>query len=130
MDYKAQLKHPKWQKKRLEIMQRDNFQCQCCLNKEETLNVHHRKYIKNKKIWEYDNDDLITLCDSCHNEVHKHLDSGYNGSCQVKRSIDYNIDFIDLVIIEHRLIQLATEQNSIKTAIQLLTSQVIKKYQI
>jgi hypothetical protein len=69
MNYSEQLKSPKWQKKRLEIMQRDNFTCQLCGDKETTLNVHHIVYINNKKCWEYKNKDLITLCEHCHKEV-------------------------------------------------------------
>ena len=33
MNYSEQLKSPKWQKKRLEIMQRDKFTCQLCGDK-------------------------------------------------------------------------------------------------
>jgi 5-methylcytosine-specific restriction endonuclease McrA len=34
------------------------------------LQVHHKKYINGKRLWEYENDDLITLCNDCHNETH------------------------------------------------------------
>jgi hypothetical protein len=67
--YSDLLKHPKWQKKRLEIMQRDNFECQLCHDKETSLNVHHKKYINGKKPWEYKNDDLVTLCKHCHEVI-------------------------------------------------------------
>ena len=36
-----------------------------------TLNVHHKKYISGHKAWEYDREDLITLCQECHFETHK-----------------------------------------------------------
>jgi hypothetical protein len=35
------------------------------------LQVHHKKYIKDLMIWEYQDTDLITLCKSCHIETHK-----------------------------------------------------------
>lgn len=35
------------------------------------LNVHHKVYRKNKLAWEYPDEDLITLCWSCHEEIHK-----------------------------------------------------------
>jgi hypothetical protein len=70
MDYKEQIKHPKWQKKRLEILERDNFTCCDCTSCEKTLNVHHLKYEKNRFIWDYHNDDLITLCQDCHKSIH------------------------------------------------------------
>lgn len=70
-DYSELLKHPKWQKKRLEIMKRDEFKCRFCGNDEETLHVHHIKYNGGCKPWEYDNGLLITLCDKCHKSEHK-----------------------------------------------------------
>ena len=67
-DYLEALASPQWQKKRLEIMQRDNFTCQFCGHKDRTLHIHHKVYEKGKKPWEYDNKDLITLCDRCHED--------------------------------------------------------------
>lgn len=62
-------RHPKWQKRRLEIMSRDNFACRKCGDKNSTLNVHHIKY-NGLKAWEYDDDLLITYCEECHKEEH------------------------------------------------------------
>jgi len=76
LSYKDQLRKPEWQKKRLEIMQRDNFTCQICLDTQETLQVHHKSYDNDKKAWEYGNDRLITLCETCHNELTEHLKKG------------------------------------------------------
>ena len=73
MDYNDKLRDPRWQKRRLEIMERDNFTCQICgsgLNDGEPLNVHHKKYINGKEIWEYSDGMLITLCEKCHKKVH------------------------------------------------------------
>lgn len=69
--YWEKLKDPRWQKKRLEIMQRDDFSCQVCSSKDNTLNVHHRIYRKGKSPWEYEESDLVTLCEKCHGEVTK-----------------------------------------------------------
>src|SRR5665647_714409 len=66
--YAELLRDPRWQKKRLEIMQRDEFTCQCCFDSESTLNVHHCHYEKGKLPWEYDGMALITLCESCHEQ--------------------------------------------------------------
>ncbi len=69
MAYIDDLKNPKWQKKRLEIYSRDKFKCMLCGDTETTLNVHHIVYKKEyKKPWEYPNNLLITLCESCHKE--------------------------------------------------------------
>ncbi len=71
MDYKEQYKHPKWQKKRLEILERDDFTCQRCLNKNDELHVHHHYYERNKNVWEYPNQCLVSLCKDCHKEIEK-----------------------------------------------------------
>ena len=78
MDYKEQIKSPKWQKRRLEIMQKDNFTCQLCGDTESMLNVHHLTYHKDKKIWEYEDWELITLCENCHKEEHSSIDDVIN----------------------------------------------------
>ena len=70
MTYKEQIKHPKWQKKRLEILKRDDFKCKYCKSEDKTLNVHHICYISGLKIWEYDNELLITLCEDHHDLIH------------------------------------------------------------
>lgn len=70
MNYQEQIKSPKWQRRRLEILNRDNFTCQICGCQEKTLNVHHLMYDKNKEIWDYDDWQLITLCEDCHDNEH------------------------------------------------------------
>jgi len=62
--YKEKLRDPRWQRLRLEIMQRDQFKCCCCGDSSETLNVHHLKYSANP--WDTHPDDLETLCHLCH----------------------------------------------------------------
>lgn len=62
--YLEKLKSPKWQKKRLEILQRDNFTCQLCSDTETELQVHHLKYTGEP--YEAPNNDLQTLCKHCH----------------------------------------------------------------
>ena len=66
MNYSEKLKDPRWQKKRLEILKRDNFTCKKCGDKTTTLHIHHLKYMKNKEPWETPKKDLITLCEDCH----------------------------------------------------------------
>jgi hypothetical protein len=71
MSYSEQLKSPKWQKKRLEIFNRDEFTCKCCNSKEKQLNVHHKTYTPNFKAWEYKDSVYVTLCGECHELLHK-----------------------------------------------------------
>lgn len=71
MNYSETLKDPRWQKKRLSILERDEFKCRECGDTESTLNVHHKKYDFNKNPWDYNDSNLITLCENCHKEKHK-----------------------------------------------------------
>jgi len=70
-EYYKLLKDPRWQKKRLEVMERDEFTCQLCGQTERTLHIHHLKYFKNRNPWEIDNKFLLTLCELCHEEEGK-----------------------------------------------------------
>lgn len=67
MTYQEKLKDPRWQKKRLQILDRDEWCCQKCYDTESTLQIHHR-YYKKCDPWEYPNEALITLCGDCHLE--------------------------------------------------------------
>jgi hypothetical protein len=67
--YWEKLQDPRWQKKRLEIMQRDEFKCSRCNRDDVTLSVHHRIYRKKCEPWEYGDEDLTTLCKPCHEAV-------------------------------------------------------------
>jgi hypothetical protein len=68
MTYAEQLKHPKWQKKRLRVLERADFKCQSCLETDKTLHVHHKLYRKGAMAWEYDDNDLAVLCETCHQD--------------------------------------------------------------
>jgi len=69
-EFWAHYQDPRWQKMRLEIMQRDDFTCRDCRDKEKTLNVHHAYYVKGRRPWEYPAFSLETLCRDCHEERH------------------------------------------------------------
>lgn len=69
-DYLEKLKDPRWQKKRLEIMERDRWACQLCGDEESTLMIHHFYYEKSNP-WDCENKSLITLCESCHQKEHE-----------------------------------------------------------
>ena len=70
MTYSEQLKHPNWQRKRLEALNAAEFRCQCCYDAETTLHVHHKRYFKGRMAWEYALAELAVLCESCHEEEH------------------------------------------------------------
>ena len=66
ISYSEKLKNPKWQKKRLEILERDLWSCQGCYDTKSTLHVHHCYYKSGLDPWKYSNESLVTLCESCH----------------------------------------------------------------
>lgn len=71
MAYADLLKDPRWQKKRLEVMERDKFTCRSCGDTKSTLNVHHAYYEKGKMPWEYPDESLVTWCEECHDRRQK-----------------------------------------------------------
>lgn len=66
LSYHEQIRHPLWQRKRLEIFNRDDFTCQICGNKNNTLDVHHLYYVPGLLIWEYEDEALKTVCNNHH----------------------------------------------------------------
>lgn len=68
MTYSEKLKDPRWQKKRLEILQAHNFTCDGCADHEKTLHVHHGYYQRDLQPWEYSNETLHVFCEECHLE--------------------------------------------------------------
>lgn len=73
LTYAEMLKDPRWQKRKTEILTRDRFTCQLCGDTEKSLHVHHLRYIKGNKPWEYNDEDLITLCEDCHSKTHAEI---------------------------------------------------------
>lgn len=67
--YSELLLDPRWQKKRLEVLQRDGFKCYDCKAETETLHVHHRYYVSGRIPWEYPPFCYVTLCKTCHEGV-------------------------------------------------------------
>ena len=52
------------------------------------LRLHHKYYIKGKKPWDYPDEALMTLCDSCHERFHQ------NNSVPIKNLIGSVIGFV------------------------------------
>jgi hypothetical protein len=72
-NYSELLRDPRWQKRRLEILNRDNFTCcKCCagVNDGIPLNVHHRYYISGRAPWDYPDWCYQTMCEQCHAGAH------------------------------------------------------------
>lgn len=72
--YSEKLRDPRWQRRRLHIMQASGFACDRCGANEVTLNVHHIVYHRGAEPWDYDDDDLACLCEDCHEREHRAID--------------------------------------------------------
>lgn len=106
-EYQKKLRSPKWQKKRLEILQRDEFTCQLCKDKETELHVHHEYYEKGKDPWEHPNECLKSVCKYCHLilEDFKTLDnvSGIEKIHRISRSDAYYLHFLVKVMMAEEI---------------------------
>jgi hypothetical protein len=110
--YSEKFKDPRWQKKRLEILERDEFTCQLCGDKESTLHVHHWYYEKGKDPWEYPDMALITLCEDCHKERHANNKAREDAETYLIQMLRVaKFDYTDLDMIANGL----AEFNSNKT---------------
>lgn len=83
-DYQELLKDPKWISKRNQILSRDNNTCQFCGCQDRYMQVHHKRYIKGNKPWEYEDKDLITLCNRCHEYITDEKNSLYESFVSVR----------------------------------------------
>jgi len=65
-EYKTYLRSDAWKEKRLVVLERANFKCENCGDR-NNLEVHHKNYdsIFNERI-----DDLVCMCNFCHSEEH------------------------------------------------------------
>lgn len=74
--YSELLQRPEWKAKRQTILERDKFKCVIC-GSTEHLHVHHKRYRIDPKTgnkvlpWEYDDDELVTLCSYHHRMIHR-----------------------------------------------------------
>jgi len=71
MTYKRKLANPLWQKKRLEILERDKWTCRLCTDNRIELHVHHEYYTNGLEPWEYKDECYVTLCSHCHSYFEK-----------------------------------------------------------
>lgn len=69
----------RWYEKRHKIIERDNYTCSRCGRHlpDNQLQVHHLHYHDDRKAWEYEDFELITLCKHCHAEEHGHIQPTY-----------------------------------------------------
>ena len=88
------------------VLARDKHTCQCCKgkSKDQVLNVHH---IESRKIGGDSPNNLITLCETCHDKYHK----GLLPKFQPKRGKSLR-DSAVMSILKWRLYELAKQEFS------------------
>lgn len=72
--YFKKLLDPRWQKKRLEVLEAAEWRCESCMDESSTLHVHHKQYFKGREPWEYETAQLAVLCAECHENSHADVD--------------------------------------------------------
>ena len=63
------LQDPRWQRKRLGVLERAGWKCEGCGTGEVNLQVHHGFYEREAMPWEYPDAALYCLCDHCHEKA-------------------------------------------------------------
>ena len=62
-----------WARKRVEILERDNHECQRCKDAggySKGNVVHHIKHLDDRPDLALEDDNLMTVCEACHNALH------------------------------------------------------------
>ena len=66
--YQVSLRDPRWQRRRLEVFERDGWACQSCGSGKDSLHIHHFAY--RDKPWKAKDHELVTVCWACHEKAH------------------------------------------------------------
>ena len=107
------MKDPRWQKKRLEILERDKWRCQRCFDKDYTLVVHHKWYHKNTEPWEYDGECYVTLCEDCHTIFHKMFEGQMNSEIYIIYKY-WNMNETDIFLFTTHLNRYISETSTVE----------------
>lgn len=94
--YSEKLRDPRWQRKRLQILERDNFTCGSCGDKTSELHVHHREYESGGEPWDGDDRMKCARCKACHDKIELSLRFARRQICDPQRAI-YLSAFVHLL---------------------------------
>ena len=89
---------PRWQKRRLEILARDGWECQRCNDVLTQLDVHHLIYRHGIAYWDYKDCELITLCHNCHEYETLHFEAAIKDYVYALRTSGLLSDEINTVV--------------------------------
>lgn len=62
-----------WKRKRKQVLERDNWECQKCKERggySKATTVHHIKHLTDRPDLALTDSNLVSLCSACHNEEH------------------------------------------------------------
>lgn len=82
--YAEQLRDPRWQRRRAERLAACDYTCKKCGDTKTELNVHHRKYVRGRKPWEYDDHELDVLCRPCHEAEHNQKNQHHDSELELR----------------------------------------------
>jgi len=116
MKYSDKLKDPRWQKKRLSILERDDWTCQYCEDNESTLHVHHLNYATEDP-WDEENNNLVTICESCHKKEHKHRERYEKELLYLLKNKLYSAYDLEILCEGLRIEQIGYKRNLISAVI-------------
>lgn len=124
MTYQEQLQHPLWQKKRLQIMEKNDFKCSECGAGQKTLHIHHGYYARGRKVWDYEDETLHCLCDECH--------SKYGNIAEKIHRLIATRTLTGLNVLNEELSKIEAEKRShtVKIAIELFGRDVVSVTEI
>ena len=87
---------------RAKVLYRDNYTCQCCKNKrkDSKLEVHHIIFRSNNG--SNDEQNLITLCHSCHTDLHEgKINSKFKGNRKNNLKYATQMNSIRIQLLKH-----------------------------
>ena len=73
MNSKQFYRSRQWQRKREKVLKRDRYLCQRCLRygrRRAATVVHHKKHLEDHPELALDDENLVSLCNECHNAEH------------------------------------------------------------
>jgi len=86
----------RWKKLRLKIFERDDWCCTNCGDSGVDLFVHFKIFIPDIKPWDYPEDSLVTLCESCLAEERKLLATALSLFCNAARKHFLSVEIDDI----------------------------------
>lgn len=111
ISYDDYLQSDEWKEKRARILKRDNFTCVRC-GTGKNLRVHHIRYPE--VLGTESDDDLITVCDDCHQKIHEgDLDFENKAKDKLKNMVENKLEKVYFDASINRAIQKAREEATI-----------------